>query len=646
MCGIAGILARAGERPDEAALRAMTAALVHRGPDGEGFFAVAPIALGHRRLAIIDVDGGAQPMHAAGGRVTGVVNGEIYNFAELRARLEARGHRFVSRSDSEVVVHGYAEWGAELVDRLDGMFALAVWDAGDGTLLLARDRMGEKPLYYAERDGALIFASELRALLRHPAIHVDVDTDALARYLVYDYIPPPRSILRGVHKLAAGEMLIARPGAIGAPRRYWELPLAPQPPGGRITELADGAAQLRAALERAVASRMVSDVPLGVFLSGGLDSSLVAALAARARGGDLDTFAIAFDDPSYDESAWSRRVAGQIGSRHHEHRVTAAELLALIPRLGSLLDEPLADGSLVPTHLLARFARERVTVALGGDGSDELFGGYPTFVAESLTGRALDRLPGPIAALLARAGRGVERRLPATTANFAPAFIAAHFLQGIGEHGARRHQAWMSAAGADGVAALLGPAADGAATADLLDHADALADHSASPNRWDRLLAFYAGGYLADDMLPKIDRASMAVSLEVRSPMLAREVVDLACRLAPSLRVRGRQTKRALRAAARGLVPDEVIDRAKHGFAMPIAGWLRGPLADFARDTLAPARLEADGLIDGRAAARAVDDHVAGRRDHRKLIWSLLAFQCWLDAARDQGSAVQLAASI
>ena len=636
MCGIAGILARAGDRPDEAALRAMTAALAHRGPDGDGVFTGGPIALGHRRLAIIDVAGGAQPMHAAGGRITGVVNGEIYNFAELRTRLEARGHRFTSRSDSEVVVQGYAEWGADLLDRLDGMFALAVWDAGDGALLLARDRMGEKPLYYAERDGALIFASELRALLCNPAVAGDVDPDALARYLVYDYVPPPRSILRGVHKLAAGERLVARPGAIGAPRRYWELPLAPVPPGGRITELADGAARLRAALGRAVTSRMVSDVPLGVFLSGGLDSSLIAALAARARGGDLDTFAIAFDDPSYDESAWSRRVARHIGSRHHEQRVTAGDLLALIPRLGELLDEPLADGSLVPTHLLARFARERVTVALGGDGSDELFGGYPTFVAESLTGRLLDRLPGAVAGLLARAGRGIERRQPASTDNFALTFIAAHFLQGVGEHGARRHQAWMSAAGTRGVAALPGPAAASAANGDLLDHAAELARRSASPDRWDRLLAFYAGGYLADDMLPKIDRASMAVSLEVRSPMLAREVVELACHLAPSLRVRGRQTKRVLRAAARGLVPDAVIDRAKHGFAMPIAGWLRGPLADFARDTLAPARLDADGLLDGRAAARAVDDHVSGRRDHRKLIWSLLAFQCWLDALRSK----------
>ncbi len=646
MCGIAGILSRAGERPDEAALRAMTDALIHRGPDGDGIYLDGPIALGHRRLAIIDVAGGAQPMHAAGGRITGVVNGEIYNFAALRARLEARGHNFATRSDSEVVVHGYAEWGAELLDRLDGMFALAVWDAGAGELLLARDRMGEKPLYYAERGGSLLFASELRALLRHPAIDLEVDPDALARYLVYDYVPPPRTILCGVHKLAAGEQLIARPGSGGAPRRYWELPLAPEPPGGRITELDAGAAELRAVLSRAVASRLVSDVPLGVFLSGGLDSSLVAVLAARARGGDLDTFSIAFDDPSYDESPWARRVARHIGARHHERRVTAGDLLDLVPRLGQLLDEPLADGSLVPTHLLARFARERVTVALGGDGSDELFGGYPTFVAEAITGRAADRLPARAARLLARAGRRLERRLPALTDNFAPAFIAAHFLQGLGERGARRHQAWLAATDVADVAALLGPAASAAAAGDLLDHAGALAARCASPDRWDRLLAFYAGGYLADDMLPKIDRASMAVSLEVRSPMLAREVVELACRLAPPLRVRGRETKRTLRRAARGLLPDAVIDRGKHGFGMPIAGWLRGPLAEFARDTLAPARLESDGLLDGGAAARALDDHIAGRRDHRKLLWSLLAFQAWLDAARVQGSAAQAAVSI
>jgi asparagine synthase (glutamine-hydrolysing) len=633
MCGIAGVLVGSGSVVDDDGLRAVAAALVHRGPDGEGFHVEGPIGLAHRRLAIIDVAGGVQPMFGAAGRVVGVVNGEIYNYRQLRERLRALGHVFATDSDSEVVIHGYAAWGDEVLDHLEGQFAFAVWDARTRRLLLARDRMGEKPLFWAPLpDGGLAFASELRALRRYPGVDSTIDPAALARYLVYEYVPAPRSMCRGIRKLAAGHCLVAQPGAAARVHPYFELPLAPHPVGGRLDDLDIAAADVRAALDRSIRARLVSDVPLGVFLSGGLDSSLVTALASRARGGDLDAFTIAFDEPSYDESVYARRAADHIGCRHHVRTVRARDVLELVPRLGALLDEPFGDGSLIPTHLLSRFAREHVTVALGGDGADELFGGYPTFQAEAVS-RFTEHLPRPAAGWLARGARALTDRLPVSTANFSLDFKLRQFSRGLEEEGPRRHQAWLASLLPREVAELLLPEVARAAEMDppsrLYDAVDRSLARCSSDDRWDRLLAFYTSGYLADDMLVKVDRASMATSLEVRAPMLSREMVSLACRLEPSLRVRGGDTKRVIKRAARGLVPDELIDRSKHGFGMPVATWLRGELRDLLEDTLSERRLREANLLRPAAVRRLVEDHVAGRANHRKPLWTLLALELW-----------------
>lgn len=640
------------------------------------------VALGHRRLAVIDVEGGAQPLHcpAGGGDeatgVVGVVNGEIYNFRALRRELEQHGHRFATRSDSEVVVHGYAQWGDAVLERLEGMFALAIWDARASRLLLARDRMGEKPLYHARRGDSVIFASELRALLRHRDIAPRVDHRALAEYLVYEYVPAPRTILAGVRKLAPGERLIVElgtgrasgadtviePAVEPAVEPYWDLPLGQT---DRLHDLAGAAGMLRGAVERSVAERLVSDVPLGVFLSGGLDSSLIAALACRARRG-IASFSLGFTEPSYDESRHARRVARFLGTEHHEYIARPEDALALAGDLGQLLDEPIGDASIVPTHLLARFAREHVTVTLSGDGGDELFDGYPTVQADAVLGWAVDRLldrgagrdTGRLAGRvsrgllrgLRRASAGLISRLPVSTANFSLDFKLAQLARGIDQPGIRRHQSWLGSFRPDEVSAMLSPTLrDELADVDLfaiLDHRAARyraavrsgpgAGSEAREDPRDLRMYFYCKGYLGDGVLTKVDRASMHASLEVRAPLLDRQVIALACRVAPALRSRRLTTKRVLQQAARGLVPDDIIDRPKHGFGMPLASWLRGPLAGFLSETLAPDRLRADGFFDPASVSRLVREHRSGRANHRKPLWTLLALHAWLDTLTDE----------
>ncbi|MBN2360227.1 MAG: asparagine synthase (glutamine-hydrolyzing) [Deltaproteobacteria bacterium] len=632
MCGIAGIVAAAGGRVDEHALRAVTAALAPRGPDGEGLHLDAGAGLGHRRLAIIDLAGGRQPLYSEDRSVVAVVNGEIYNFVALRRELEAKGHRFATRTDSEVLVHGYEQWGERVLDRLEGMFALAVWEPAARSLLLARDRLGEKPLYWARlADGSLAFASELKALRLCAGFDDAVDVAALARYLVYEYLPAPLCIARGARKLEPGFRLRYTPGTEPAIARYWDLPLPPSGAlsGRRCRDARRAVAELRAELARSVRERLVADVPLGVFLSGGIDSSTVAALAAQARGGDLDTFAIGFDDPTFDESHAARAVAQHLGSRHHERRVVAADMLTLLPRIGDLLDEPLGDSSIVPTHLLSRFARDRVAVALGGDGGDELFFGYPTFVAEQLARWSLDAAPAPLPRLLESVGRGLARRLPVSLRYFSPDFKLRQFMRGIGLRGARRHQAWLASLLPAEALATLAPEAATAVGADLYDTVDHRLAACRSRDGWDRLLYFYAKGYLADGVLTKVDRASMAVGLEVRAPFLDSRVVALACSVDPALRLRGLQTKYLLKRAVRDLLPASTVHRRKQGFAMPIGRWLRGELRPLLDERLEPGLLRRQGFFSAAQVRRLVDEHCAGAADHRKPLWTLLAFQSW-----------------
>jgi asparagine synthase (glutamine-hydrolysing) len=626
MCGIAGYTQRGGVGLDETLIRRMAGALTARGPDADGFLLDGPVALGHRRLKIIDLEGGAQPLANEDGSVWTVFNGEIYNFAALRAELAARGHRFTTRSDTEAIVHAYEEWGEACFRRFNGMFALAIWDRRRERLVLARDRIGKKPLYYAAVAGELVFGSELKALEQHPSIDTGVDLQALTRYLAFEFVPAPYSIYRGARKLPASHYLVWERGA-AAVRSYWDLEFAEN----RYPSLEAAAEELRARLREAVRLRLVSDVPLGVLLSGGVDSSSVAALAAAAQPG-LKTFSIGFAEPSFDESDYARRVAAHVGSEHHEERFSAATMRDLIPEVFGYLDEPLADGSVLPTYLLSRHARRWVTVALGGDGGDELFLGYPTFSAALLAEKYL-RLPGWVRSAVAA---GVAR-LPVSERNLSLDFRARLFLKGLEYPPPVRNQVWLGAFSREEQPALL----TGAARAALREedpYTELVSDVGGCRARdpVDRLSYQYLRYYLAEDILTKVDRASMANSLEVRAPLLDPAVVDLATHVPAAWKL-GDGGKRILKRAVAPLLPSAILRRPKKGFGIPLTAWLRRDLRPLCDDLLGRSALEADGFFEPEVVARLLAEHRSGARDHRKPLWALLAFQLWRQRARTGG---------
>ena len=634
MCGIAGLIAHRSASLDPSWIAGMMSALAPRGPDGQGCWSAPGVALGHRRLAVIDLsDAAAQPLGNEDGSVQVVFNGEIYNFQELRADLAGRGHIFRSRGDTEVLVHGYEEWGDDVLKRIDGMFAFVLWDARRRRLLAARDRMGKKPLYFASiaRPGAppvFALASELKALLTLPGFDRAIDTEALCRYLVHEYVPPPQSIFLGARKLAAGERLRleVREDGVIEPRidRYWDLSFAPEP--GRLGD-DEAAARLVELLREAVRRRLVADVPVGIFLSGGIDSSSVAALAAEVAGpSNVHTFSIGFSEGSFDESDHARRVAGLLGTHHREERLDARALLDILPAVGDFLDEPFADASIVPTYLLSRFTRRHVTVALGGDGGDELFAGYQTFLAEAWGRLFFDHAP----AGLRSAAAVVARWLPARSSYFSLDFKVNQFLQGGDAPGPKRHQRWLASFLPEQLPSLLAPGLARALTGDPLAAVEERARRGPAFAAWDRLLDFYARFYLPDDVNTKVDRASGAVGLEVRAPFLDTALVDFACRLPPRMRMRWRSPKYILKHAMRGRLPDAILHRRKQGFAVPVAGWMREALAPALREELAPDKLRREGLFDPAFVAGLLDDHLLGRRDRRKALWTLYVFERWL----------------
>ena len=622
MCGIVGnVLARADRTPDAAVLKRMNDRITHRGPDDEGVFVQGPAGLAMRRLKIIDLATGHQPMTGEDGRVWTVFNGEIYNYRELREAHAARGHVFTTRSDTEVIVHGYEERGVASVGDLDGMFAVAIWDAPARTLLLARDRLGIKPLYYAVLPDQIVFASELKALLEHPAIERTLDLTALSRYLAHEYVPAPHSILRAVRKLPAGHWLTYTDGRVKL-EPYWDVHFQR---GAGIDE-AEAVEALRAALDRSVKQHLVSDVPLGVFLSGGIDSSAVAAFAARHFPGRLKTFSIGFEDPSFDETAHARRVARVLDTDHQEEILDPRAALDLVARLPELLDEPLGDASFLPTYLLSRFTRRSATVALSGDGGDELFAGYPTYQAHRLAG-PLELIP-PL--LRRRLLRPVVERLPVSLDNLSFDFKLKRFVAGLDFAPVDRHAAWLGSFTpaeqrelftADALARMEAPPSYGAFH-EMLSHAP-------SASGLERMLYLDLKGYLGEGVLTKVDRASMACSLEVRVPLLDHRVVELASSLPMHLKLRRVTTKYVLKRALAGVLPRDILERPKKGFGIPLGRWFRGELAPMLRDVCAPEVIRRAGLFRPEAVGRLLAEHAEGRHDHRKKLYTLLAFQLW-----------------
>ena len=605
----------------------MTRALAHRGPDAEGYVSGDGVFMGHRRLVVIDPAGGAQPMRDDRSGLTLVFNGEIYNYRELNTVLARLGYVARTRSDTETVLNAYAAWGEQCVHRFNGMFAFVIHDRRRRRLFGARDRMGKKPLYYVCERRRFIFASEPRALLEHPAVRREMDPEAFARYLVFEHVPSPMTIYRGMRKLPrAHRFRFDLDTGRFAVEPYWELPIPS--PADRQRDEAHWVGRVRAALDDAVARRLEADVPLGVFLSGGIDSAAVTAAVVRRRGAEnVHTFSLGFTDRRFDESARARRLAEALGTNHHEHIVGPREVLEALPAVDTLLDEPFADASIIPTWLLARFARRDVTVALSGDGGDELFAGYQTFRA--LGAARLYNAVVP-AAFHRRVVTPLADRLPTGNGYFSPGFVVNRFLRGVKVPAHQRLWRWLGAYGPDELAGLLTP--------DVMQHVNPDAIFSQllwldgamldrDPVVRDQHL--FTRTYLADGVLTKVDRASMACSLEVRSPLLDVELVELAASIPGRFKVRRGRLKHVLREAVRGSVPDEVLDRPKQGFALPIGQWFRGPLRDELLDTLDERTLREQGLFRPEAVRRLLDDHLTGRRDHRKPLFALFMFQRW-----------------
>ncbi|OGW91986.1 MAG: asparagine synthase (glutamine-hydrolyzing) [Omnitrophica bacterium RIFCSPHIGHO2_02_FULL_63_14] len=619
MCAICGMVNVAGleERAVEDLLRVRDA-MVHRGPDDAGLFRDAHAALGVRRLSVIDVAGGHQPIPNEDRTIWVAFNGEIYNYRALRAEAEAAGHQFTTQTDTEALVHLYELHGDRFLDGLRGMFALAIWDAPRRRLLLARDRVGIKPLYYgALPNHTLLFASELKGLLRHPAVSRTLDPDALDQYLLHEYVPAPRTIVRGIHKLLPGHYLIADAQGTRT-ERYWEIPDGP--PQCEWT-LESAATAFRGLLRDSVQHHLASDVPLGLLLSGGLDSSAIAALAAPCRP---PAFTIGFDEASFDETAPAQRVAAHFGLEHHTVRITPSDVGDILDQAVAACDEPLGDSSMIATWFLSRLARSRVTVALSGDGGDELFGGYPTYLAHRWAAH-YDRLP---AFVRERCIEPLVRRLPVSTANMSFDFKASRFIRGAGLPAAQRHSLWMGAFGPTEKTRLFSPALT-AATAQNRRAPESIVTAPVTRDVADQMMALDRRTYLPDDLLAKVDRMSMAHGLEVRVPFLDHAIVEFAAGLPAALSLRGGRTKTVVRRALQGLVPPDILGRPKKGFGMPIAEWLRGSLRPRVASQLAPRRLARHGLWNPDYVQQLLREHWGGRHNHAKLLWTLFMFETW-----------------
>ncbi|MGE5548731.1 MAG: XrtA/PEP-CTERM system amidotransferase [Solirubrobacterales bacterium] len=624
MCGLVGIFDTRGERPVDAALLGrMNDSLVHRGPDGAGEHLAPGLGLGHRRLAIIDVEGGRQPLFNEDGSVVVVFNGEIYNFQELIPELEAAGHRFHTRSDTEVIVHGWEEWGPACLERFRGMFALALWDANRCTLMLARDRLGKKPLYYAALpDGTLVFGSELKAVMAHPGVPRALDPQAIEDFFAYGYVPDPRSIYRAVRKLPPAHRLVWRRGETPVLAPYWKLPLS----GPAIGDLEAAAGELTERLRDSTRLRMISDVPLGAFLSGGVDSSAVVAMMAGLSPEPVETFSIGFGDRGYDESEYALRVARRWHTRHHARAVDPDDF-DLLDRLAAIYDEPFGDSSAMPTFRVCELARQRVTVALSGDGGDELFAGYRRYRLQAATERVRRALP----AGLRRTVFGTLGRLYPKLDRAPRVLRAKTTFQELAKDSADGYFAAVSVMNDPLRARLYAPAfrqsLQGYGANEVMRAAFAAADTD------DALLQVQAADlatWLPGGILVKADRASMANSLELRAPLLDHTLAEWSARLAPGLKLAGGVGKRVLKRAMEPYVDADLLYRPKQGFSMPLARWFRGPLRSRLQALAEDPLLFDAGVLDRGAVRRLVDEHLGGGRDHSAALWLVMMFHAFL----------------
>jgi asparagine synthase (glutamine-hydrolysing) len=622
MCGIVGIVERDLTRPvAEADLARMVQMLHHRGPDEEGSITLPGVGLGMRRLAIVDLAGGQQPILNETGDIKIVANGEIYNFRELQRELEAQGHRFHSRnSDIEVLVHAYEQWGEDFLVRLRGMFALAIWDGRTRTLIAARDRAGEKPLYWTQTPQGLLLASEVKALLVRPEVSRELDPIALDQFLTYEYILAPRTLLRGVHKLPPAHLLRYRGGEVTV-RRYWDAADVEL----RQWRDDEAAGALRGALQTAVDRQLMADVPLGAFLSGGIDSSSIVALMSRSMSMPVNTFSIGFTDGTYNELPYAREVAALFKSNHREKQASP-DLGDMFERLVVHLDEPFADVSMFPTFTVSELAREHVKCVLSGDGGDELFGGYDAYQAQALAAKL-----GWMGDALIPALAGVAAALPPTEKKKGLVNKVKRFSAGAATAPSDLgHYRWMVYLGARDKARLYQSGLrDALASTDVYAPVrDALGRFS-QDDLLNRQLYADLSLYLADDILVKVDRMSMATSLETRAPFLDGDLMELAFSMPGHLKIRNGERKWILKQAMKDVLPDTILNRKKEGFSIPMKNWLRKELQPLMRDLLSRDRIARRGLFDPDAVEKLIDDHVNGKENHAHTLFPLMVFERW-----------------
>jgi asparagine synthase (glutamine-hydrolysing) len=632
MCGISGVVSWE-TAPDCRVIQAMCERQVHRGPDAGSVLARPPIVLGHRRLSVIDLSEAAnQPLSDLSGRHWIVYNGELYNFRALRRELEGHGVTFRTASDTEVALEAYKRWDVGCFDRFNGMFALAIWDEPRQRLVLARDRAGEKPLYYAPlAGGGLVFASELQAIRAHPGVSTAVNLAAIDQFLSLNYILGRTCILRGIEKLEPAHYLIAERGRIHQPAQYWDLAQHFQKKATYRDE-GEAAEAVAALVDDAVGLRLESDVPLGAFLSGGLDSSTIAASMCRQRPPQHnETFSVGFAEATFDELPWARQAAADIGVGRHHDRVVAPDMAAALPRIVRAANEPFADTSMIPMYYLASFARERVTVCLSGDGSDEIFAGYDTYVADALL-RATRWMPAPATRTLARVAATAG---PVTFNKVSWDFKLRQFLAGHSASPERAHYAWRRVFTDEDKRELLRPEYHASlGEADPFDRFRRFHEQVAGCHPLDQALYVDLKTWLPDDILVKVDRMTMAHSLEARAPFLDHRLMELAASLPPEWKLNTRGRKHVLKRSQQGRVPDTVLQRRKEGFNAPVSSWLAGPLRELAHDSTGPAVL--GEFVRPEPIARLWEEHLARRADHGLKLFGLTCLGLWL---RDHGCA-------
>ncbi|MEW6608597.1 MAG: asparagine synthase (glutamine-hydrolyzing) [bacterium] len=624
MCGICGYLTWGEKTVQQEIVHQMCEVIRHRGPDEEGIYVEKNIGLGMRRLNIIDLVTGHQPIHNEDKTIWVVYNGEIYNFQEIRKSLEKNGHRFYTQTDTEVIVHLYEEMGTRCVEKLNGMFGFALRDKQRNRLFLARDRIGIKPLHYARVNNQFIFGSEIKAILVHPDVNREIDLTSLDKYLTYEYIPAPQTIFKQIKKIPPGHILTINQAGELRTEQYWDISFKHDE---RIKSEEEYAEELLSLLKDAVKRRLISDVPLGVFLSGGIDSSTVTALMSELVPGQVKTFSIGFEDKSFDESCYARKVAQYFGTSHYEEILSPNKLIELVPVIADVLDEPLGDASIIPTYLLSKFTRKYVTVTLGGDGGDELFAGYPTYQAHRLAG-FYEKIPSIIRQSMIEK---VISHLPVSTSNISFDFQTKKFISGIPYPSEIRNYIWLGSFSPEEKKDLLSNEVCDILKNDTFEDIKIYLAKTDAQSLLERLLYLDMKFYLQEDILAKVDRASMANSLEVRAPFLDYTFVEFVANLPPHLKLQNLTTKYILKQAVNNLLPKGIANRKKKGFGIPIAKWFKQELKGFILDVFAESKIKQEGFFNYNYIKQLLTDHFENKKDNRKGLWTLLVFELWYE---------------